>query len=177
LHVADFLPRSVQSLIQTARDHNGTDREDKVELFAIYQISLIKNSHDKIKDLLVGRKFSSRYQLASDGDPDHETTGDIIAAVARSRAKPLFEQFPAMVWDLLITSLSNAGAFIGIAKVGALVLVMAIMDHDVIGAHSTIYALVQGSVDQESVDSVAVEFHGSVVKQQSAHNVVVVKKS
>jgi hypothetical protein len=178
LHVADLLPRSVQSLIQTARDHNGTDREDKVELFAIYQISLIKNTHDKIKNLLVGRKFSSRYQLASDANPDHETTGDIIAAVARSRAKPLFEQFPAMVWDLLVTSLSNAGAFTGIAKVGALVIVMTIMEHDfMLVAHSTIYALVQGSVDQESVDSIAVEFHASVVKQQSTHNVVVVKKS
>ena len=102
--------------------------------------------------------------LASDANPDHETTGDIIAAVARFRAKPLFEQLPAMAWDLMITSPSNAGAFIGIAEVGVLVLVMAIMEHDaMLGAHSTIYALVQGSVDQESVDSIAVEFHGSVV--------------
>ena len=101
--------------------------------------------------------------LASDANPDHETTGDIIAAVARFRAKPLFEQLPAMAWNLLVTSLGNAGGFIGIAKVGVLVLVMAIMDHDVVGAHSTIYALVQGSVDQESVDSIAVKFHCSVV--------------
>ena len=100
--------------------------------------------------------------LASDANPDHETTGDIIAAVARFRAKPLLEQLPAMAWNLLVTSLGNAGGFIGIAKVGVLVLVMAIMDHDVVGAHSTIYA-VRGSVDQESVDSIAVEFHGSVV--------------
>ena len=101
--------------------------------------------------------------LASDANPDHETTGDIIASVARSRAKPFFEQLPAVAWDRLITSIGNAELFIGSAKFGALVLAMTIMKHGVIGAHSKIYAVVRGTVDKESVDSITVEFHGSVV--------------